>query len=88
MTESNTMNPEFFALLRCPQDHSALKMMSKRSLTALNKKIANGLISQGNGHTLTEPVDALLVREDRSVGYLYQEGVALLNAQDALVLKP
>ncbi len=82
-----TLNPDFIALLRCPQDHSSLKVMTKRSLNALNKKIEQGTVKRGDGRVVSEPVEQVLVREDRRIGYLCTDGVALLNAQDSLVLK-
>ncbi len=74
-------------ILRCPQDQSELAEMSKRAMTSLKKKIDEEKVSNGAGELVTELPDAVLIREDKAIGYPVLGGVALLNSRDALILK-
>ena len=87
-SEMVSLTPELLEILRCPQDpEQALKPMSKRSMTALGKKIDREEILDGQQNVVAALPEAVLVRADGVVGYPVQGGVVLLNARDALTLK-
>jgi uncharacterized protein YbaR (Trm112 family) len=77
---------DLIALLCCPESRQPLAIAPDEALRSVNERIAAGLLSNRSGTPVTEPVDALLVREDGRFGYAVRDGIPVLLIEEALPL--
>jgi uncharacterized protein YbaR (Trm112 family) len=76
-----SLPPDFIEILRCPQTGQRLTLASPELLAKLEAKRRDGTLSLQAAQPQwnpAEPLEALLVREDRRVAYSVQGGIPIL----------
>ncbi|MDE1170447.1 MAG: hypothetical protein PW734_04425 [Verrucomicrobium sp.] len=80
------LDPALLALLCCPENLQPLSEADAALVAQVNARIASGAQRNRAENPVTEPVDALLVREDRACGYPVRGGIPVLLVEEALPL--
>ena len=80
------MNPDFIAMLRCPEDQSALTEADRALVERLNRAIAGGRICNRAGARVEREIDGALVRQDRALAYPVTDGFPVMLADEAIPL--
>ena len=74
-------------LLRCPLTGSKLQYADARLLSAMNKKVSEGILADQSGRIIDSKVDAALVNQDRSLAMPIRAGVISLAANRAISIE-
>ena len=80
------MEDRFLKILVCPETKQALTLAPIDVLAALNAQIASRSVTNRRGQSLMEPLEALLIREDRQVGYPVRDSIPELLIDEAIPL--
>ena len=80
------MEDRLLKILVCPETKQALTLAPIDVLAALNAQIASCSVTNRRGQSLTEPLEALLIREDRQVGYPVRGSIPELLIDEAIPL--
>jgi uncharacterized protein YbaR (Trm112 family) len=80
------IDPQFLALLRCPETGQALELASPEQLARVEAARAAGMLRDRMGKTVGERVVAGLVREDGNLLFPIREDIPVLLLDDALPL--
>ncbi|ROU07311.1 Trm112 family protein [Lysobacter enzymogenes] len=78
------MDRKLLDLLVCPTTRQPLLPLDGRGLQALNAAIAAGGVVRGSGDAQTQALREALVTRDRKTVYIVDDGIALLDADNAL----
>ncbi|UZW62296.1 Trm112 family protein [Lysobacter enzymogenes] len=78
------MDRKLLDLLVCPTTRQPLLPLDGRGLQALNAAIAAGGVVRGGGDAQTQALREALVTRDRKTVYIVDDGIALLDADNAL----
>jgi len=78
------LDAELLALLRCPEDHSALTEASAAELDAINAKLSE-LKTQG-GEPAQGPLSGALIRADRQRAYAVVDEIPNMLPEEGIVL--
>ncbi|ALN61427.1 hypothetical protein GLA29479_542 [Lysobacter antibioticus] len=78
------MDRKLLDLLVCPSTRQPLFPLESRGLQALNAAIGAGGIVRGSGDAQSEPLREALVTRDRKTVYIVDDGIPLLDAENAL----
>ena len=70
-----------YSNLVCPASHQSVRLAPKKIVTQLNKKVKAGEAVDVSGAPVTDTVEALLLRSDKSVAYLIKDGVPQMLAE-------
>jgi uncharacterized protein YbaR (Trm112 family) len=68
-------------ILVCPSTRQSTKIAPKKLLKLLNRSIQDGTLQDVGGNPVTEPLEGLLLREDKTVGYPIRNGVPEMLAE-------
>lgn len=82
-----TVDPEFLAILACPEDKSALAMAPVDLVARLNEKITTTKVLNRGGDRVSEAIDAGLVREDGKYLYPVRDEIPILLIEEAIALE-
>jgi uncharacterized protein YbaR (Trm112 family) len=80
------LSPEFLAMLRCPEDRSALAMADEATLARLNAARAAGKLQNRGGKAIEKSLDAALVRADGKVAYAIIDQIPILLVDEGVWL--
>ena len=78
------IRPELLEILRCPETHQRLSLASSDLLAQLNAKARAGQLKDRLGKSVSEPLEAALVREDGRVAYPIRNNLPILLITEAL----
>ena len=78
------IRPELLDILRCPETHQRLSPAPPEIIGNLNERIRAGQVRNRAGQTITEPLEAALLREDKRVLYPVRANLPILLIQEAL----
>lgn len=78
------MDRKLLDLLVCPTTRQPLLPLDGRGLQALNAAIARGGVVRGGGEAQTQALREALVTRDRKTVYIVDDGIPLLDAENAL----
>ena len=81
------IDPDFLALLRCPDNHQPLFVARASVVAEINKRIDLRKLMDRTGDAITERVDAALVRQDGRYAYPIRDGIPNLLQADAIPLE-
>lgn len=73
-------------VLRCPEQRTPLHLAEEQLLTRLNEAVEAGTLTNRGGDTLSDRLDAALVRDDGTVAYPVIGGIACMLADSAIDL--
>ena len=80
------MDKQLLALLVCPENQTRLRPADEQLLGRLNQAIAAGGVVNRAGQTVTEPLEAGLVREDNALLYPIVEELPVMLPDEAIPL--
>lgn len=78
------IRPELLEILRCPETHQRLSVAPADMIAKLNARIRAGQLTNRVGKTLTDAIEAGLLREDRRVIYPIRGELPILLIAEAL----
>jgi uncharacterized protein YbaR (Trm112 family) len=73
-------------LLCCPDSRQPVSLADRSVVGKLNSEIAAGRVKNRAGVSVTEPVEAVLVREDGRVCYPVRHGLPVMLVEEAIEL--
>jgi uncharacterized protein YbaR (Trm112 family) len=82
------LDPELLAILVCPEMKTPVRLADPALLERLNAFIREGRVINGGGKTVTEPLEAGLVRADGRVLYPVREGIPIMLIDEAIPVEP
>ena len=78
------IDPEFLAILVCPETHQPLALAGSELLDRVNAGVERGEAITRAGNAVTEPVAEGLVREDGQVLYPIREGIPVMLIDESI----
>ena len=78
------MDRKLLDILVCPATRQPLSLLDKAGIDALNRAIAAGGVTRANDTAQAEPLREALVTRDRKTVYIVDDGIPLLDAENAL----
>jgi uncharacterized protein len=73
-------------ILACPETHQPLHQASASELTAVNARIAAGKQKNVGGESISDEIDAGLVREDGKILYPIRDAIPVMLIDEGLPL--
>jgi uncharacterized protein YbaR (Trm112 family) len=80
------MRQELLDSLLCPANRTRLAMADAALVTRLNQAITAGRLKSVSGETIDRPLEAGLVREDRTIVYAVRDGIPILLVDEGIPL--
>jgi uncharacterized protein len=80
------LSSDFLAMVRCPENRTALVLADEPLVARLNSAIAEGRLKNRAGQTLGRSLDGGLVREDRAVLYPIVDRIPILLLDEGIFL--
>ncbi|MCC7084954.1 MAG: hypothetical protein IT427_08100 [Pirellulales bacterium] len=80
------LDPKFVAMLRCPEDRTALTMADESLVARLNAAQIAGQLQNRGGKPVSKQLDAALVRIDGKVAYSIVDQIPILLVDEGIWL--
>lgn len=80
------MDQEFLKIVRCPVTKSSLEYADETTLASLNRKIENGELFNRVGQIVELEITSGLINADRTLLLPIRGGIAIMVADQAIVL--
>jgi uncharacterized protein YbaR (Trm112 family) len=80
------ISKELLEILACPETKQPLRLVDPALLETLNERIRQGQVSNRGGETVTEPMDAGLVREDGQYLYPIRDDIPVMLIDESIAL--
>ncbi len=80
------ITPELLAMLRCPEDHSRLRLADGELLARLNAAAGKGSLKNRAGQKIEKSLDGALVRADGQVAYPIVDEIPILLVDEGIRL--
>jgi len=81
------VDPELLEILVCPESKSPVHLADEALLERVNRAVTEARMVTRGGRTLTEPLEAGLVRSDGRLLYPIQDGIPVMLLDEALPLE-
>ena len=81
-----TINEKLLHVLACPETHQQVKVAPEQLVVKLNKQIEAKTLKNRSNHTVSEPCDGGLLREDQKVFYPIRQGIPVMLIEEAIDL--
>ena len=80
------ISKELLEILACPETKQPLRLVDPALLKTLNERIRRGQVTNRGGETVTEPMDAGLVREDGQYLYPIRDDIPVMLIDESIAL--
>lgn len=77
---------ELLDILACPETKQPLTLADTTLVETLNERIRMGQLTNRGGETVTEPMDAGLIREDRQYLYPIRDDIPVMLIDEGIAL--
>jgi len=81
------IDKDILEILVCPQDRTPLSLADGPLLARLNQAIAAGKIENLGGQPVLEPLEAGLIRQDKTLLYPVLDDIPVLLVDEAISLE-
>jgi uncharacterized protein len=81
------ISKEFLAMIRCPENRSALALADSALVKQLNEAIRAGRLKNRSGSAVGEPMDGGLIREDKTILYPIVREIPVLLIDEGIPLE-
>ena len=78
--------PNLIEMLCCPETRQELRAVEPDFVAALNVRIRAGTVRNRGGQTVSETIEAGLVRADGKVWYPVREGIPVMLVEEGVEL--
>ena len=78
------LDAELLALLVCPETHQDVTLATPGEIVLLNEAIREGRVRTAGGNPVKQPVEAALIRVDRSIAYPIRDGIPVMLVAEGL----
>jgi uncharacterized protein YbaR (Trm112 family) len=80
------IDKKLLEILACPKTHQSLRLAEAEELDALNEAVAAEQARTVDGETVSDPLEAGLVREDGKLLYPIRDGIPVLLVDEGIRL--
>ena len=80
------IDPELLEILACPETKMPVRLADAELVEAINAAISRGALKNAGGETVTEPIDAGLIREDDKTLYPIRDDIPIMLIEEAIAL--
>jgi uncharacterized protein YbaR (Trm112 family) len=80
------IDAELLALLVCPETHQDVTLATPGEIALLNEAIRGGRVRTAGGNPVNQPVEAALIRADRSIAYPVRGGIPVMLVAEGLAI--
>lgn len=80
------ISKELLEILACPETKQPLTLADTALIETLNARIRQRQLTNRGGETVTEPIDAGLVREDRQYLYPIRDDIPVMLIDEGIAL--
>lgn len=80
------VSPELLEILRCPENHAALRLAPDALVAGLNAQIASGALQNRAGQIVKDPLQHGLLREDGLMLYPVRDDIPVLLLEEGIPL--
>jgi uncharacterized protein YbaR (Trm112 family) len=77
---------ELLEILACPETKQPLILADTALIETLNERIRQGKLTNRGGETVTEPMDAGLIREDQQYLYPIRDDIPVMLIDESIAL--
>ncbi len=78
------VDQKLLSILCCPETKQDVTLVDEKVVKAINSRIAKGEVKNRAGEVVREPIDAGLVREDRTYLYPIREDIPIMLIDEAI----
>jgi uncharacterized protein YbaR (Trm112 family) len=82
------IDKELLDILCCPETKQDVQYIEGEPIKKINQRIKDGSLKNRAGDTVKEPIDAGLLREDRSYLYPIREDIPIMLIDEAIAFEP
>ncbi len=80
------IDKKLLEILVCPADHTPLSIAGEQLIARLNRAIAAGRVKNQAGRPVEKPLEAGLIRADKTLLYPVVDDIPVLLADEAIPL--
>ena len=80
------LNAELLALLVCPATHQDVALATPVEIAQINEAIRKGQVRTVACNPVGQPLEAALIRADRSIAYPIRDDIPVMLVAEGLVL--
>lgn len=80
------ISQELLSILCCPETRQSLTLAESSSVDSVNAQIQAKTLKNRKGDDVIDPIDGLLVREDRQFAYLIRQDIPIMLIEEAISL--
>ena len=80
----NSIDKELLSILVCPETHQPVHMAEQSLIDTLNEQIKAGSLSNRIGESISDPLDAGLIRKDGTVLFPIRSGIPVMMVDESI----
>ncbi len=80
------ISKELLEILACPETKQPLSLADAATVESLNERIRQGQVTNRGGETVTEPMEAGLIREDGQYLYPIRDDIPVMLIDESVAL--
>ena len=80
------IDPELLEILACPETKQPVRLAEAELVERLNAAIAQRRLKNREGHVVTQPIQAGLVREDGNIVYPVRDDIPVMLVGEGIEL--